>query len=507
MLEVKDLRFSYADKQLFNDANLRIFDGEHVGLVGSNGVGKTTLMNLLASKLLPDSGEIIWDKGINYSYLDQHLKIYDDKTINEYLCNVYEELFIREEQMNSLYKSLEIASVDDYDKILNKASIIQDYLDENNFYMIKSKISNIINGLGIDIEENRLLKNLSGGQRAKVFLGKMLLEEKDVLLLDEPTNFLDAHHVEWLSKYLTSYKNSFIVISHNNSFLNDVCNVIVALENKTLTKYKGNYDAYIKQRTLNLDAYEKAYEKQQKLIKRTNEFIDKNIVRASTTKQAQSRRHMLEHMDILEKPQVEKDVHFDFKFTKSFNMEPLIVKDLVIGYNHPILSNINISMRFGEKYVIVGKNGVGKTTFIKTILGEIKPLSGNVNLCVHNNITYFCQEVPIKKESAIQYFRNDYPLMDDKEIRAILARYGIFGELALKTMDTLSGGEIAKVRFAKLSLEKSNLLILDEPTNHLDKKAKQSLFQAINKYSGTVILVSHEKEFYKTMNMKEIIFR
>lgn len=506
MLEVKDLQFNYGDKELFNKVNVRVFNNEHVGLVGVNGSGKSTFMNLLAHRLLPDSGEINWDKNITYSYLDQHLEVFNDLTISTYLYNVYEELFEKEKRMNSLYESMASADTKDYDEILRKTDNLQNYLEEKDFYMIKSKIGNVINGLGIDIGENRLLKNLSGGQRAKVFLGKMLLEEKAVLLLDEPTNFLDSSHVEWLAKFLIDYKRAFIVISHDNVFLNQVANTILSLENKVITKYKGNYDDFIRQRRLVKASYEKEYEKQQQYIKKTEEFINKNIVRATTTKRAQSRRKALEKLDRLEKPQKETKVHFNFNFTRSFNKNPLIVEDLDIGYDHKILTNINLEFEFGNNYVIIGKNGIGKTTFIKTILGDIPPLGGRVILTELNDITYFKQEIIILDETPIQFIRNDYPLLDDGQIRKILARYGIIGELALKEMDKLSGGEIAKVRFAKLSLEKSNLLILDEPTNHLDKAAKASLFKALREYPGTVVLVSHEDEFYQGLEIKEIRF-
>ena len=506
MLEIKDLKFGYGDNELFNNASVSIYNGEHVGLIGLNGVGKSTLMNLLAFKLTPDAGSIVWDNHVTFSYLDQHLEVKQDISITDYLYSVYAPLFKKEEEMNELYNSLVEVSESEYDKILRKAENIQNYLDENNFYMIKSKIGNVINGLGINIEEGRNLKELSGGQRAKVFLGKMLLEERDVLLLDEPTNFLDASHVEWLTKFLVGYKNSFIVISHNVEFLNGVCDVTLVLENKKLTRYKGNYDAYLKQHDVNRVAYEKAYLRQQAFIKHNQDFINKNIVRASTTKRAQSRQKLLDRLEVMDKPSQEKPVHFDFKFTKSFHKSPLIVTNLSIGYNYPILENINLKLEFGKKYVIVGRNGVGKTTFVKTILGELAPLKGNVELCDLNNIYYYAQEVAPKDETAMQYFRNDYPLMDDKSIRGILARYGVSGELPLKSMKYLSGGEEAKVRFAKLSLTKSNLLILDEPTNHLDKLAKKSLFEKIKEYPGTVILVSHEKSFYDELKMIKINF-
>lgn len=506
VLEIENLRFSYKDKELFNNLEARIFDNEHIGIVGANGAGKTTLMNLLAGKLIPDSGKIMWDNTKTFSYLDQHLEVKSDITIEEYLYSVYKDMFDKEDAMNALYTSLETADVSQYDKILNKAYNIQEFLEQNGFYEIKSRIGNVINGLGINIEKNRKLKELSSGQRAKVFLGKMLLEEKDVLMLDEPTNFLDIQHVEWLSKFLVNYKNTFLVISHNFEFLNSCCNVILALENKKLTKYKGNYDAYVKARDMNMETYQKEYEKQQKEIKRTEEFIAKNIVRASTTKQAQSRRKMLEKMVILEKPEKEKKVNFEFGFTKSFNVSSVETKYLNIGYSYPILKNINLKFEFGKKYVIIGKNGVGKSTFLKTILGIIPPLGGSFKVAPYNNIVYYAQEEKVPSVTAVQYVREFYPKMEDKEIRTLLAKYAVTGDLTIKPMTELSGGEITKVRFALLSLESSNLLILDEPTNHLDKAAKESLFKAIEKYPGTVILVSHEKEFYQRLKMKEIKF-
>lgn len=506
VLEIENLRFSYKDKELFNDASVRVFEKEHIGIVGANGVGKTTLMKLIAGNLIPDNGKIVWDSNKTFSYLDQYLEVHSDQTIEEYLYSVYSPLFKKENQMNDLYASLVNANENEYDKILNKAYNIQEELEQNKFYEIKSRIGNIINGLGIQVEENRLLKDLSSGQKAKVFLGKMLLEEKDIILLDEPTNFLDIQHVEWLSKFLVNFKNTFLVISHNQEFLNTCCDVILALENKKITKYKGNYDQYLKQREMNMETYQKEYDKQQKEIKRTEEFIQKNIVRASTTKQAQSRRKVLEKMVKLEKPEKPRKVHFDFEFTKSFNVSAIETKHLSIGYSFPILTNINLKFEFGNKYLIYGKNGVGKSTFLKTILGIIPSLSGNIKMAPYNNILYYSQEETIPDMTAVEFIRDKYPKMSDTEIRTLLAKYAITGDLTIKSMKQLSGGEVTKVRFALLSLTSSNLLILDEPTNHLDKAAKESLFQAIEKYPGTVILVSHEKEFYQKLKMKEIKF-
>lgn len=507
ILEINNLSFGYDDKNLFNGANLKVEPLEHIGIVGPNGSGKSTLMKLISHKMPPDMGDIKWLNGVSFSYLDQHLHVESDDTISSYLYKVYEHLFQKENEMNELYDSLINIDESKYDKVLTKAENIQEYLGKNDFYKIKSLISSVVNGLGLNFDLNFKMKNLSSGQRGKVFLAKMLLEQKDVLLLDEPTNFLDTQHVEWLSKFLVSYPKAFIVISHDSSFLNDVCNYVVELSNKTLTKFKGNFDSFVLQKTQKDEQYLKEYEKQQKYIKKTTEFIDKNLVRASTTKQAQSRRRELAKVKVLEKPKQEKKVYFEFPFTQGFNMEALRTNNLEIGYEYSLLPKINLKVKFGDKIIIIGKNGVGKTTFLKTILNEINCISGSFFLNPLNKIVYYKQESYEKMTiSAIDYIREKYPLMDDTEIRTLLGKYGIRGELATKELSSLSGGEITKVRFSRLSLEKSNLLILDEPTNHLDKIAKQSLFKAIEEYKGTVILVSHETEFYKKLNMKEVYF-
>ncbi len=507
ILNVENLKFGYLDDTVFKNASFKILNGEHIGLVGINGCGKSTFMNLIAHKLHPDNGTIEWDKNISFSYLDQHLKVYDDLTIKDYLYDVYSELYDKEKEMNDLYDSLVSVDESKYDKIISKAEAINEYLEEKGFYMIKSRISNVINGLGIDDALDRNLKDLSSGQRGKIFLGKMLLEEKDVLLLDEPTNFLDASHVEWLSKYLINYKHEFVVISHDQVFLNNVCNVIYAVDNKSLVRYKGNYEDYLKLKDIRRKEYEASYVAQQKYIKKTEDFINRNLVRASTTKRAQSRRKELEKIVRIEKPTHEVEYHFEFPFSNSFNVDSVKVKDLVIGYNKPLLKPINLDIHYGDRIVILGANGVGKSTFLKTILGFIKPLDGSFKYASYNKLLYFEQEYHGDLSiTPLEYFKAKYPSYEDKKIRSILGKYGITGDLAIKKFSELSGGEITKVRFSLLCLNDSNLLVLDEPTNHLDKHAKTALKDAICEYPGTVIIVSHEKEFYKELNCREIVF-
>lgn len=506
VIDVKGLRFNYKDRELFNEVEFRLFKDDHLGLVGLNGSGKTTFLNLLAHKLDPDMGTISWAPNVTFSYLDQHLKVDKNETINNYLYKVYQELFNKETEMNNLYNSISHSSEEEINNILRKADNIQEYLLANDFYRIKSEIENVTSGLGIHHHGDTFLSKLSGGQRAKVFLAKMLLEEKDVLLLDEPTNFLDKVHVEWLTKYLNTYKKAFIVISHNTEFLNSICNVIALLENSKITRYKGNHDDFLKAKELTDEQYKNEYLRQQRVIKQTEEFINKNIARASTSKRAKSRQKMLNKMKVLEKPVTSKIIKFNFPFSSSFNNNVLETKNLEIGYTYSLLPKLNFSINFGQRVVIVGKNGIGKSTLLKTVLSEIGPISGSFNFNPLNKVLYFKQELEkVPTENAISYIKNDYLKLDDFKTRRLLASYGITGDLALRPLNQLSGGELTKVRFAKLSLQRSNILILDEPTNHLDKDAKEALFNALENYPGTIILVSHEAEFYKKLNMREII--
>lgn len=510
LLDVVDLEFKYTDQNLYNKVNFRILPKEHIVLVGDNGCGKSTFMNLIARNLIPDKGSIEWMKQVKYAYLDQLLKVKTDVSIYAYLTEVFVPLLEKEKEMNRYYEALCTASEKDYDMLLLKANNIQEELEKKNFYQMNSTLGNMVNGLGIaEYGLDTHLKNLSGGQRAKVYLAKLLLEAPDVLLMDEPTNFLDTAHIEWLAKYLKNFPNAFVVISHDEAFLRQIGEVVYCLENKELVRYKMNYDLYLREKALRNEQYQEAYDKQQKYIKKTQAFIQKNIVRATSTKQAQSRRKALEKIKVLEKPIHHEPMKLHFPFSKELGMEILKLTNLSVGYpNKVVLEHLDFLLKHNQKVVILGQNGIGKSTILKTIIGQIPALEGSFSWNPSVVFNYFAQEEDYDAVTTpVSYLRRYYPLKTDGELRTILAAAGIKGELALKPMKSLSGGQQTKVRLALMTMKKSNVLIFDEPTNHLDIYSKEELKQSIDSFPGCVILVTHEPDFYEGIVDIELKFQ
>lgn len=509
LVELKNVEFNYSDKELYRCINLKINDGEHCALVGVNGSGKTTILNMLALKIKPDKGEVVWTPHITYSYLDQNLKIDHDVVSIDFLNEVFHSMFAKEKEMEILYEK-SATDLDNYEKYLTKAQKLQDELISEGFYSLKDDIARLIAGLGLPSTcLNKPLSQLSSGQREKVYLIRMLLEKKDVLILDEPTNFLDANQVNWLADYLNNYPNAFIVVSHDQEFLRKIANVVFSLENKTIVRYRGTFDYFLAQHELDKEMYEKRYNAQQRYIKKEEDFIAKHIVRATSSKAAKSRRARLAHHDVMETPAKEEGVvRFSFPFSKDVGKEVLKIDHLEIGYNNePLLPPLTFSIFKNQKIAILGRNGVGKTTFLKTILGYLKPIDGSYQWIDGVEINYFDQDSKIDLElSPFDYIHNKYPELNNTQIRTLLGSFGLRKELAIRKMKALSGGEVTKARFAMLSLKKSNVLVMDEPTNHLDQKAKDSLFEAIERYAGVVIIVSHEKDFYDELVDYEIHF-
>lgn len=506
LLEIENLSFSYSGDLLYQGASMRLFDGEHAVLVGPNGTGKSTLLKLMDRSLSPDTGKITWLPGRKIGYLDQYAKIDPNLSVEKYLYDVFLPLFEKEKAMEKLYEEVAVSSEKDHDRLLHWASELGEQLIASDFYAIKSKIGNVIHGLGLtmDILESPI-KHLSGGMRAKIILAKLLLGDSDVLLLDEPTNFLDVKHIEWLANFLKNYSKAFIVVSHHEEFLTEIANTVFALENLMITRYKGDYAFYLKERQLRFEQQEKAFISQQKFIQKTEEFIQKNIVRAKTTKRAQSRRKMLEKVERIHAPQQSKTYHFHFPLSSTTGKDVLVTTELEIGYSEPLLEPLNITILKQDKVAITGKNGIGKSTFIKTIMNVIPKCGGDFKWIDTAKIAYFEQDSIFEPNvTAFQLVHHRYPHFTKKDVMSLLGNHGIDYEMANRDVNSLSGGEQTKVRLSLLRHQKGNVLILDEPTNHLDVAAKEALKEALIAYQGTLILVSHEKEFYQDICDYEI---
>jgi ATPase subunit of ABC transporter with duplicated ATPase domains len=498
ILNVENLSFSFGNEILFKNISFRLLKQEHVGLVGTNGCGKTTLFNLITGKLIPDEGKITKSSSISIGYLDQYTKLDEGFTIRQVLKSAFHKLYNIEKEMILIGDKLSRCSESETKQLLKKFENLQNTLVTEDFYNIDKQIDYVANGLGIDIlGMNTCVESLSGGQRTKIKLAKLLLEKSDILLLDEPTNYLDKEHVDWLSKYLENYPNSFIVISHDVEFLNRITNVIYHIEFACIKRYPGNYDNFLKLKEKNRKEYIKQYNMQQKEIRKMEEFISKNIARASTSKLAKSRRKKLNKINKLEKPKEIRKPSFSFNTTRYSSDLVFKCSNIDIGYTYPILKNINLKLNRGEKIAIIGCNGVGKSTLLKTIMGKLPPLKGQIKLGQFLYPAYFEQEVKVKDYTPLQEVWNEFPKMREKDVRQALARCGLTEKHIRQKMSNLSGGEQSKVRLCKLMLKPSNWLLLDEPTNHLDVHAKEALKEELKSYAGTILIVSHEKKFYE----------
>ena len=499
ILEIKNLTHSYDDRYLFKNAFLQLNNGEHLGVVGLNGAGKSTFINILAGNLSQDEGEVLKSGNIRWGYLDQHATLDKSLTVMEYLTDAFAYLHEKNQRLEGLYaKMAEELDEDKLDELIKKSSRLQDELTDAGYYDLESFIKKVANGLGVNkFGYDTQILRLSGGERAKLMLSKLLLEELDVMLLDEPTNFLDVEHVDWLIKYLVGYKKTFLVISHDTKFLNAICKGVISIENGSIRKYSGNYEQYLVQREIIAKQYEDEYNRQQAEIKKLQTYIDKNKARAATAGMANSRKKMLDRIVVLEKPTTVSEAEFNFPYISLNAKEFLTVENLQIGYGTPLLPPISFKMNSQTKLWIRGTNGVGKTTLIKTLTGKIPSLGGRFKFHLESKIAYLEQDLvfPNPNDCASTYYNSRFPFINTKNQRANLAKVGIKGDLAIKPLCKLSGGEQVRVKLAVLSQISSNVLILDEPTNHLDILAKKALLKALKEYEGAIILVSHEEDF------------
>lgn len=498
ILTVEKLSHSFGGRIIFSDVSFRLLKGEHVALVGANGEGKSTFMNILTRKIEPESGKITWSKKVKVGYLDQHSELIKGSTIRDNLQAAYSELFAIEQSISDDYIAMADIDEEKMNELLEDIGTRQEYLEQHDYYLIDSKIEEIANAFGLNtIGLDRPVDELSGGQRTKILLAKLLLEKPDILLLDEPTNYLDKEHIDWLINYLKNYENAFILVSHDIPFLNETVNIIYHVEAPSLTRYPGSYDNFIKVYEENKRQKEAAFQRQQAQIEKMEDFIARNKARVATRGMANSRMKQLNKIERIELRPEKIKPEFNILYAGNSSRFVFVAKELVIGYQNPLSKPIDLVLEKGKKIAITGANGLGKTTLLKSLLGIIKPLKGQVETGENLKIGYFIQEEEASKDTCIEELWKTFPAFTQFEIRSALAKCGLTTEQIESKVYVLSGGEQAKLRLCKIINQPSNLLVLDEPTNHLDQDAKEELKTALKNYPGTVLLVSHEPYFYE----------
>lgn len=502
LLQTNNVARRFGAETLFHKINFQIQDRGRVAIVGRNGAGKTTLLKIIAGINPPDDGDVSMRKDCQIGYLAQDQGLSSDQTIWDEMNAVFAKLHQQERQIQQLEQ--QISSLDpqaaNYQDVLNTYDQVQNAFSQNGGYTYEAKIKSVLHGFHFEADRYQTVINtLSGGQKTQIALAKLLLQEPDLLILDEPTNHLDMQVLAWLEDYLKSYDGALLLVSHDRYFLDRIVNEVFDLENQTLTHYSGNYSAFTTHKQERLKAEWKQYEKQQTEINKLEDFVNRNIVRASTTKRAQARRKQLEKMDRLDRPEVDdSSIHFTFSADHPSGNIVLDVADATIGYPDKILAHpVNFEIRKHQRVAIIGPNGVGKSTLLKSILNKISLLGGHVKTGANVQIGYYDQEQQVlhPQKTVLEEVWDDYPTVDEKDIRSLLGSFLFVGDDVFKPVSALSGGEKARLQLTKLSFEHANFLILDEPTNHLDIDSREVLEQAINEFDGTVLFVSHDRYF------------
>lgn len=502
LLQTNNVARRFGAETLFHKINFQIQDRGRVALVGRNGAGKTTLLKIIAGINPPDDGDVSMRKDCQIGYLAQDQGLSSDQTIWDEMNAVFAKLHQQERQIQQLEQ--QISSLDpqaaNYQDVLNTYDQVQNAFSQNGGYTYEAKIKSVLHGFHFEADRYKTVINtLSGGQKTQIALAKLLLQEPDLLILDEPTNHLDMQVLAWLEDYLKSYDGALLLVSHDRYFLDRIVNEVFDLENQTLTHYSGNYSAFTTHKQERLKAEWKQYEKQQTEINKLEDFVNRNIVRASTTKRAQARRKQLEKMDRLDRPEVDdSSIHFTFSADHPSGNIVLDVADATIGYPDKVLAHpVNFEIRKHQRVAIIGPNGVGKSTLLKSILNKISLLGGRVKTGANVQIGYYDQEQQVlhPQNTVLEEVWDDYPTVDEKDIRSLLGSFLFVGDDVFKPVSALSGGEKARLQLTKLSFEHANFLILDEPTNHLDIDSREVLEQAINEFDGTVLFVSHDRYF------------
>lgn len=505
LLQANQVARHFGEEVLFENIQLEIQDRSRIALVGRNGAGKSTLLKILGNIEESDDGTISKVKNLTMGYLDQHTGLESENTVWEEMLTVFEGVRQMEAKLRVFeLKIAEAASENmpeqEYEQLLNSYSTLQHEFDQINGYGYESEIKAVLHGFNFkeDFFE-RVVSTLSGGQKTRLALARLLLEKPQLLILDEPTNHLDIDTLNWLENYLQGYRGALLIVSHDRYFLDKIVQEVYELSRQKLYHYHGNYSRYLDQKSERLEREWKEYEKQQVEIDKLEDFVARNLVRASTTKRAQSRRKQLEKMDRLDRPSGdEKSAKFLFQTERPSGKDVLKMSDVAIGYDETILSEpVNVAIRRNEAIALVGPNGVGKSTLLKTIMKEIPLIKGDIELGHKVDIGYYDQEQArlSSNQTVLEELWSEHSTTPEKEIRTVLGSFLFSGEDVKKTIPLLSGGEKARVALAKLSMNKDNFLILDEPTNHLDIDSKEVLENALIEYEGTILFVSHDRYF------------
>ena len=495
LFRLSDVKKSYGGEEILRGVSFQINPGEKVGLVGRNGAGKTTVFRIVTGSESADSGDVVTMNGLKLGLLDQHVDFGSGETVHTAALSAFKAIHDIEASMRELEKRME---TDHSEETLHRYADLQTAFEQADGFTYSARAEAILLGLGFDRENWTLdTSTLSGGQKNRLGMARLLLSNADVLLLDEPTNHLDVHAVEWLEQFLSEFDKAYVVISHDRYFLDRISNRIIEIENGRAVDYKGNYSKYVVERALRREQQQREYENQQAMISKTQAFIRKNL-EGQKTKQAKSRRNMLERLDRIDA--VSAETHggsFGLKKVERAGTNVLTLEELSIGYDGPLASNIHLSLLRGETLGIIGANGTGKTTLLKTLLGEISEMAGEIRWGTKVDIGYYSQNLHElePRNEVIQELRRIAPLADNGELRSFLARFLFFGEDVFKNVGDLSGGEKGRLSLAKLIYSRKNVLILDEPTNHLDIPAREALEDALQEYDGTIITVSHDRFF------------
>lgn len=502
ILSCKDITKSYGTDIILKKINFNLEEHEKAAVVGVNGAGKTTLFKIITDNLSYDDGQLYIPKNTTIGYLEQNVDIRSEKTIYEEMLSVFESIFELEEKLHSMERKMSSLSDSEYSSFMEQYARFQHEFEESDGYSCKSRINGVLKGLGFTEDEySQQVCTLSGGQKTRVFLGKLLLMKPDILLLDEPTNHLDIDSIQWLEDFLKSYSGACLIISHDRYFLDRTVSKIIDIENGKSSVYNGNYSFFIKQKDAVRAAQLKQYANQQREIRHQEEVIKtlRQFNREKSIKRAESREKALERMEKIERPEnLPEKMHLRLTPQIQSGNDVLSVEDLSMSFgNNRLFSNVSFEIKRGEKVAIIGPNGIGKSTLFKIILNELKPDFGKVVLGVNVNPGYYDQEHHEldDKNTIFDEIHNAYPNMTNGEIRNVLASFVFTEDDVFKTIGTLSGGEKGRVSLAKIMLSKSNFLILDEPTNHLDMYSKEILEDAINNYDGTVLYISHDRYF------------